>query len=97
MNFLRKLFSSQPANTDRFYPITVQCLRCGEILHGQVNMGSELSTEYDEADRTSGFFVRKVLMGKERCFQQVEVSLTFDANRHLTDKQITGGKFVEEG
>ena len=22
--------------------------------------------------------------------------LTFDANRHLTEKQITGGKFVEE-
>lgn len=96
MNFLRKLFApAARANTDKFYPIRVQCLRCGEILEGQVNMGSELSTEYDEAGNNY-FFVRKVLMGKGRCFQQVEVELTFDANRNLKDQHMTGGKLVEE-
>lgn len=96
MNFLRKLFSGTTKNNERFYPLKVQCLRCGEILEGQVNMGNELSVEYDEADRASSFYVRKVLMGKGRCFQQVEVELTFDANRNVLNKQIAGGKFVED-
>lgn len=97
MNFLKRLFSSTPANNDRFYPITVKCLRCGEVLSGQVNLNSELSPEYDDSGRSSSYFVRKVLMGRERCFQQVEVALTFDAGRRLVDRQITGGAFVEEG
>ena len=100
MNLLKKLaslFSSAPANTERFYPLTVQCLRCGEILHGQVNLNSELSVEYDDKENAASFYVRKVLVGQGRCFQQVEISLTFDARRNLTDKQITGGKFVEAG
>ncbi len=97
MNFLRRLFSSPPSNNERFFPITVQCLRCGEILRGQANLTSELSVEeYDGGDNPTGFSVRKVLMGKERCFQQIEVSLIFDSQRRLTDKQITGGKFIEE-
>lgn len=96
MNFFRKLFASTPKNNDKFYPLKVRCLRCGEILEGQVNMGSELSVEYGENDNSNSFFVRKVLMGKGRCFQQVEVELTFDANRNLQDKKILGGKFVED-
>jgi hypothetical protein len=97
MNVLKRLFSFQPANNDRFYPLTVKCLRCGEILHGQVNLNSELSPEYDDRGNASAYFVRKVLMGRARCFQQVEVSLTFNAGRNLINKEIAGGVFVEAG
>jgi hypothetical protein len=34
-------------------------------------------------------------MGSGRCFQQIEVELTFDANRRLLDKQVQGGTFIE--
>ncbi|HKZ69234.1 MAG TPA: hypothetical protein VJ020_04090 [Anaerolineales bacterium] len=93
MNFIRKLFFPSSANSYRYYPLTVQCQRCGEIIHGRVDMFNELSIEYTGDANT--FHCRKVLMGPGRCFQQIEVTLIFNANRKLTDKQIEGGKFVE--
>jgi hypothetical protein len=35
-------------------------------------------------------------MGEGRCFQRVEVQLTFDQNRNLIDRQISGGDFITE-
>ncbi|MCK6538505.1 MAG: hypothetical protein L6Q26_00495 [Anaerolineales bacterium] len=29
-----------------------------------------------------------------RCFQQIEVELTFDSSRQLPEKAITGGEFL---
>jgi hypothetical protein len=37
-----------------------------------------------------------VLIGQQHCYQQIEVTLTFDAKRNLIDQKIQGGKFVEE-
>jgi hypothetical protein len=93
VNFLRRLFSPSSAVRNRYYPLAVQCNRCGEIIHGRVDMFNELSIEYTGDANT--FHCRKVFMGKGRCFQQIEVALIFNANRKLTDKQIEGGKFVE--
>jgi uncharacterized metal-binding protein YceD (DUF177 family) len=76
--------------------ITVQCDRCGERISGPVDLRNDLSVEYDEATGATSFVCRKVLMGRQRCFQQVEVTLHFDAGRKLVDKQVSGGKFVEK-
>jgi hypothetical protein len=35
-------------------------------------------------------------MGEGLCFQRVEVNLTFDVNRKLINREISGGKFVDE-
>jgi hypothetical protein len=35
-------------------------------------------------------------MGDQLCFQKIEVELTFDQNRNVIDRQIKGGKFVEQ-
>jgi hypothetical protein len=45
---------------------------------------------------TIGYTCRKVLMGSGRCFQQIEVELTFNANRGITNTEISGGRFVDE-
>lgn len=95
MNFLRQLFSPLPANSGRYYPLAVQCHRCGEVIHGQVDLMNELSLEYTGGANT--YHCRKVLMGKGRCFQQMEVTLTFNASRNLIERQIVGGKFMESG
>jgi hypothetical protein len=41
--------------------------------------------------------LRKVLIGSGRCFQPIEVKLTFDANRNIISREITGGDFIAEG
>jgi hypothetical protein len=55
-----------------------------------------LSVEYDQDGKATSYFCRKLLMGKQRCFQQIEVTLTFDAQRKLIDRKVTDGQFVEE-
>jgi hypothetical protein len=95
MNFFKRLFSSfSPSQDANRYLVTVQCLRCGEIIQTRVNLSNDLSLEDGEGN-TATYFCRKVLIGAQRCFQKVEVELRFNANRQVTDRQITGGKFVE--
>jgi hypothetical protein len=35
-------------------------------------------------------------VGSKRCFQPIEVELTFDANRKVIAREITGGQFITE-
>ena len=91
MGFLKKLFGGGTASSSSdFYTFNVKCDRCGETIEGKVNMSNDLSL-----DDEGGYFVRKVLMGGGRCFQQIEVTFKFDASRGLQDRQISGGTFVE--
>lgn len=94
MGFLKKLFSSTPAKPEkRYYIFNVKCNRCGEIIEGRVDLDNDLSLN-DEGD---GYLVRKGLIGsgENRCFQQIEVELTFDSSRQLGEKTISGGEFLE--
>lgn len=100
MGLLKKISSllafPSPPDRRKFYPFTVKCNHCGEIIQGQANMGNDLSAGNGEDADAGGFYCRKVLMGRQRCFQQIEVQLRFDKDRHLLDRQITGGQFVDE-
>jgi hypothetical protein len=92
MGFLKKLFSSGSASSSSdFYAFNVRCDRCGETIAGRVNLSNDLSI-----DDEGGYCARKVLVGSNLCFQQIEVTLRFDAARKLQEQQISGGKFVEE-
>lgn len=97
MDLLKKLATlfavSSPGSHG--YSLSVRCNRCGEVIQAEVNLSNDLSIEYGEDEKVSGYFCRKLLMGKERCFQQIEVTLTFDAHHKLIDRKIEGGKFVE--
>jgi DNA-directed RNA polymerase subunit N (RpoN/RPB10) len=74
--------------------IEVRCGRCGEVIRTRVNLYNDLSLEYDESGRAT-YFCRKVLIGEGRCFQRIQVELTYDANRRLLSREISGGEFVE--
>jgi hypothetical protein len=90
MDFIRKWFSVPSSSLS---DITVQCNRCGEIIHGHVNLSNDPSLEYDE--KGAPFYLcRKVLMGSGHCFQPIEVVLRFNQDHKLIGKEITGGKFV---
>jgi hypothetical protein len=75
--------------------ITVQCNRCGEMISAPVDLRNDMSVEYDESTGAQTYICRKVLIGRQRCFQQIEVTLHFDAGRKLVNKEVSGGKFVE--
>ncbi|MEP7359420.1 MAG: hypothetical protein ABI847_19370, partial [Anaerolineales bacterium] len=65
-----------------------------EVIEAPVDLRNDLSVEYDGPSGAAEYVCRKVLMGKARCFQQVEVVLRFDANKKLIDNETTGGKFL---
>ena len=73
----------------------VRCDRCGEVIHGQINLSNDLSVQYQGDDQF--YFCRKGLVGgrETRCFQQVTVEYTFDARRQVIERRAEGGRFVE--
>ncbi len=99
MSFLKRLaglLAAPAPASGRFYLVSVKCQRCGEVVEGRINLNNDLSLEDDgEGGAASTLVCRKVLLGKERCFQPLEVVLRFDSARRLLDKQVTGGTFVE--
>ncbi len=97
MGFFKKLTSifSSPTTTSTLYPIEVICKRCGETITGSVNLNNDLSIVYGNSENETTYFCRKSLMGDSRCFQQVEVELTFDRNKRIIERKIKGGKFAD--
>ena len=88
------LFSPIFEDDKHAYWVYVQCNRCGEKLRARVDMRNELSIEY--GDKGTTYHSRKVLIGEQRCFQQIELKLTFSSKRKLIDKEITGGEFISK-
>jgi hypothetical protein len=94
MGFLKRLLGGGTARPEkRFYVFNVKCNRCGEIIEGRVDLDNDLSLDY-EGDSTV-YFVRKGLVGENRCFQQIEVEMKFTPNRTLIEQKAQGGQFVD--
>lgn len=93
MGFLKKLFGGAGATPEkRYYTFNVKCNRCGEVIEGRVDLDNDLSLDY-EGDSTV-YFVRKGLVGNNRCFQQIEVEMKFTPARTLIEQEVTGGQFI---
>jgi hypothetical protein len=94
---LNNLFTARPpsGSKDDGYYFQVKCKRCGEVITTRVNVYNDLSVEYDEKGNPESYYCRKVVMGENRCYQQIEVGLKFNTSRKLVDKTISGGTFVE--
>ena len=95
MNIFQKILTPRPSNRGTFHIFAVKCSRCGEIIHGQVNVNNAPSLEIDENGKAY-YICRKVLVGNQMCFQRIEVLFKFNELRGLFDRQITGGEFVED-
>jgi len=76
--------SSEPV-----YWVYARCKRCGEIIRSRVDLRNDLSW----GDQ-GGFTVNKTLIGSGRCFAPIEITLTFDDQRRVTEREISGGEFV---
>ncbi len=100
MSFLKKLSAlfSGPASAGDAYShyYYVRCRRCREIIKARIDLRNDLSSEYGEGADGVSYRYRKVLIGRGRCFEQIEVTMTFDARRKILSKEVTGGEFVTE-
>jgi hypothetical protein len=93
MGFLKKIFGGVTAKPEkRYYTFHVKCNRCGEVIEGRVDLDNDLSLDY-EGDSTV-YFVRKGVVGNNRCFQQIEVEMRFTPARTLIEQDVTGGQFI---
>lgn len=99
MSFLKKItdfFTSSSLGSDPVYWLYVECKHCGEKIKTRVNLYNDLSIRYGEKNEADTYFCRKVIIGNERCYRPIEVEMTFDRNKKLMDRQITGGKFISK-
>jgi hypothetical protein len=94
MSFLKKLFSPSLAADPNVFWVAVRCNRCGEIIQARINLQNDLSLDYEAGDKPM-YYCRKTLMGEGHCFQRVQVELTFDADKRLLDRRVSGGQFVD--
>lgn len=98
MSFITKarqmLTVSRSSAPRKVYRTRVRCRRCGEELNAEVNLLNDLSMDYARDMYT----VRKLISGSgaNRCFQTIEIELTFNKNRQLAERRIEGGEFVDE-
>ena len=77
--------------TDGGIYVRVKCDACGEIVQARISPTSELS----QADDGSGYFVRKVLVGRQ-CFRPIEVQLRYaDMRGKEISREVRGGTSVE--
>jgi hypothetical protein len=77
------------------YWIHARCRRCGEPLLGRVDLRNEPSL----ADDGETWIVRKGLIGSGsyRCYQVVEVTLTFDTTKqHVLTSEAAGGELISQ-
>lgn len=71
------------------YYVYVRCHRCGEAIKTRIDMRNDLSRLEE-----GGFIVHKTLVGSQRCFERIEVTITFDENRKLVDREVVRGEFI---
>jgi len=91
LGFLSRLFGGGGrASSDGGVYIRIKCDACGEIVQARISPTSELS-----ASDEGGYYVRKVLVGRQ-CFRPIEVQIRYsDLGRTEISREVTGGTSVE--
>ena len=97
MGFLDKVASAlfgSDAGRENVHREYVRCSRCGEKIPVRVDLRHELTPTYGEGE--GAYFVRKGVIGsgETRCFQTIDVMLTFDAQKRPVSREIAGGVFI---
>lgn len=89
LDSLKTVFAGPAGRDDTAYWLYVRCARCGEAIKTRIDLHNDLSP-VDEG----GYRINKTLIGNRLCFERIEVTLRFDANRRLVDRSISRGSFI---
>lgn len=98
MGFLQKIasvLSPKGEEKDALW-VYVRCHRCGEKIKTRIDLSHDLTPNYSDEGGIANYFLRKVLVGSKGCFEPIEVELTFDAQRRVSSRAITGGQFISK-
>jgi hypothetical protein len=99
MSFLKKLaaaLSPKGASDRGALWVYVRCDKCSEALKTRIDLRHDLTPNYGDGRRVADYVVRKVLIGSQRCFEPIEVKLTFDPQHRLVSREIAGGQFISK-
>jgi hypothetical protein len=99
MSFLKKIASAlspKDAGEGEALRVYVRCDKCGETIKTRIDLSHDLTPNYSAEGRVTDYVVRKVLIGSQRCFEPIEVKLTFDSQRRVSSREINGGQFISE-
>jgi hypothetical protein len=99
MSFLKKIASAlspKGAEEGDALWVYVRCHKCGEAIKTRVDLKHDLTPNYSDEGRVTDYVLRKVLIGSQRCFEPIEVTLTFDSQRREISREITGGRFISK-
>jgi len=89
LDSLKSIFAAGGGDRDALW-VYVRCKRCGEVIKTRIDLRNSLSM----ADG-GGYVVNKTLSGGgQLCFQRIEVTLHFNENRQMVDREITFGDFI---
>ena len=97
MSFLKKIASAlspKGAEQGEVLWVYVRCHKCGEMIKTRIDLRHDLTPNYSAEGRVTDYVLRKVLIGSQRCFEPIEVKLTFDPQRRLGSREIAGGEFI---
>ena len=95
MSFLKKIAVALLQGTrGEVLWVYVRCDKCGETIKTRVDLRHDLTPNYSAEGRVASYSSRKVLIGSQRCFEPIEVKLTFDAQRQVVSREISGGQFI---
>ena len=98
MSLFKKIsdyFTSPSSADEASYWVYVRCNKCNEPLKVRVNLHHDLSVDYD-GPKGQSYFSRKTIVGRTGCFQRIEIELTFNQKRKLTNREVAGGIFIDE-
>ena len=97
MSFFKRFSKLVSPPVDRnAYWVYVKCDRCGEKLQTRINLNNDLSINYGDKEGDDSYYCRKIIMGTGKCFERIEVELTFDNSRNVITQEIQGGKFISK-
>jgi len=89
LDSVKTLFGGGGERDKDAYWIYVRCRRCGEPLKTRINLSNDVSRREE-----GGFMVHKTLVGSQRCFERIEVTLVYDGNLQVVEREIARGDFI---
>ena len=99
MSFLKRIASAlspQGAGEGDVLWVYARCDKCGETIKTRLDLRHDLTPNYGAEGRVTDYVSRKVLIGSQRCFESIEVKLTFDPQRRVVSREIAGGQFISK-
>jgi hypothetical protein len=99
MSFLKKIASAlspKGAEEGEAFWVYVRCDKCGEAIKTRIDLRHDPTPKYSDEGRVTSYSLRKVLIGSRRCFEPIEVKLTFDPQRRVISREIAGGQFISK-